>query len=250
MSPKKPTELKFAEIVEVVQKHHDPKPSVIVQRYRFNSRSRWAGESVADYVAELRHLSEHCEFGKTLNEMLCDKLVCGVEEAKIQRQLLAEPDLTFDKAFELAIATESADKNAKDLQQPTSTATINRMQHKKNCHRCGDKHSATDCKFKTAECCKCGKKGHIARACRSKPPTQEPRLPRKSTQHATHIVTEDLEDYTMYNLTGMSVKPLKVTVSVDNVDLDMEVDTGASVSIISEETYNRLWPEGQQPSLL
>ena len=108
------------------------------------------------------------------------------------------------------------------------------MQHKKNCHHCNDKHNATDCKFKTAECHKCGKKGHIACACRSKPPTQE-----------------DSEDYsyTMYNLTGMSVKPLKVTVSVDNVDLDMEVDTGASVSIISEETYSCLWPKEQQPSL-
>ena len=249
VSPKKPTELKFAEIVEIVQKHHDPKPSVIVQRYRFNSRSRRAGESVAAYVAELRHLSEHCKFGTTLNEMLRDRLVCGVEEPKIQRRLLAEHDLTFDKAFELAIASESADKNAKDLQQPASTSTVNRMQHKKICHRCGDKHSATDCKFKTAECRKCGKKGHIARACRSKPPIQEPRPPRKSTQHATHIVTEDSEDYTMYTLTGVSVKPLKVTVSVNNVDLNMEVDTGASVSIISEETYSRLWPEGQQPSL-
>ena len=194
MSLKKPTELKFAEIVEVVEKHHDPKPSVIVQHYQFNSRSRRAGESVADYVAELRHLSEHCEFGKTLNKMLRDRLVCGVEEAKIQRQLLAEPDLTFDKAFKLAIAVESAEENAKDLWQPISTATINRMQHKKNCH-C---HSATDCKFKTAECHKCGKKGHIAHACRSKPPTQEPRPLCKFTQHTTHIVTEDLEDYTMY----------------------------------------------------
>lgn len=127
VSPKKPTELKFAEIVEIMQKHHDPKPSVIVQRYRFNSRSRRAGESVAAYVAELRHLSEHCEFGTTLNEMLRDRLVCGVEEPKIQRRLLAEHDLTFDKAFELAIASESVDKNAKDLQQSTSTSTVNRM---------------------------------------------------------------------------------------------------------------------------
>ena len=76
VSPKKPNELKFGEIVEIVQKHHDPKPSVIVQRYRFNSRSRRAGESVAAYVAELRHLSEHCEFGMTLNEMLRDRLNC------------------------------------------------------------------------------------------------------------------------------------------------------------------------------
>ena len=44
----------------------------------------------------------------------------------------------------------------------------------------------------------------------------------------------------MYNVTGPSVKPLKVRVSVNKVDIDMEVDTGASVSIISEETYNRL----------
>ena len=53
----------------------------------------------------------------------------------------------------------------------------------------------------------------------------------------------------MYNLTGVSIKPLKVTVKVNNADLDMEVDTGASVSIISEDTYNRLWPDKQQPSL-
>ena len=36
VSPKKLTELKFREIVDLVTKHHDPKPSVIVQRYRFN----------------------------------------------------------------------------------------------------------------------------------------------------------------------------------------------------------------------
>ena len=34
----------------------------------------------------------------------------------------------------------------------------------------------------------------------------------------------------MYNLSGVSVKPLKVTVRVDNADLDMEVDTGVSVN--------------------
>ena len=116
-SPKKPAELKFKEITETVQKHHDPKPSVIVQRYRFNTRDRHVGESVSTYVAELRHLSNHCDFGPSLQQMLRDRLVCGIEDPKIQRRLLAESDLTFDKAFELALASESADKNAKDLQR-------------------------------------------------------------------------------------------------------------------------------------
>ena len=54
-------------------------------------------------------------------------------------------------------------------------------------------------------------------------------------QHTTHNVNKNSEHYTMYNLSGVSVKPLKVTTRVDNADLDMELDTGTSVSIISED---------------
>ena len=86
-------------------------------------KNRCAGESISTYVAELHHLSEHCDFGTSLKEMLCDRIVCGIEDPKIQRRLLAEPELTFDKAFELAIASESADKNAKDLQLNTKSST-------------------------------------------------------------------------------------------------------------------------------
>ena len=146
------------------------------------------------------------------------RLVCGVEEPKIQRRLLAELDFTFDKAFELALAAEAAERNAKDL-QPTMSPTVNHVQHKKNCYRCGDKHSLADCKFRAAGCRKCEKKGHTACVCRSKPFVQEPYPPRKLTPHATHVVTEDLLDYSIYNLTGTSIKPLKVTVTVDNEDL-------------------------------
>ena len=47
----------------------------------------------------------------------------------------------------------------------------------------------------------------------------------------------------MYNVTGSPVQPLKVTVIVNGVNLEMEVITGASASIISEQTYNQLWPQ-------
>ena len=52
----------------------------------------------------------------------------------------------------------------------------------------------------------------------------------------------------MYIVTGTPVKPLLVTVSINNASVEMEVDTGASVSIISEETYNHLWSPGDAPS--
>ena len=75
LAPEKPHNKTFAQIVEAVMRHHQPKPSVIVQRFNFHSRSRASGENVSTFVAELRKLSEHCNFGETLNDMLRDRLV-------------------------------------------------------------------------------------------------------------------------------------------------------------------------------
>ena len=70
--------------------------------FKFNSRSQQPGESIATYVSELRKLSEYCEYGETLEDMLCDRLVCGLAERRVQQRLLAEGDLTFDKALKIA----------------------------------------------------------------------------------------------------------------------------------------------------
>ena len=46
-----------------------------------------------------------------LEKMLRDRLVCGVNDERIQRRLLAESQLEFKKTMELATAMETADKN-------------------------------------------------------------------------------------------------------------------------------------------
>ena len=45
-------------------------------------------ELVADFVAELRSLAEFCNFGASLNDMLRDRIVCGINSSKIQQRLL------------------------------------------------------------------------------------------------------------------------------------------------------------------
>lgn len=47
--------------------------------------------------------------------MLRDCLVCGVQDNRIQRNLLAKPDLTFREVLELAQLHESAEANTKTL---------------------------------------------------------------------------------------------------------------------------------------
>ena len=66
LSPEQPKDKLFVHIVEVLQKHHTSSPSEIVQRFKFHSRSKKEGESIASYVAELRSLAGHCNFRDTL----------------------------------------------------------------------------------------------------------------------------------------------------------------------------------------
>ena len=47
--------------------------------------------------------------------MLCDRLVCGVEGLPIQRRLLEEKCLTFERAAGIALAMEMAAHNAETL---------------------------------------------------------------------------------------------------------------------------------------
>lgn len=44
---------KFAELTELLQNHYDPKPSFIVQSFKFYNRTRAADESVSSYLATL-----------------------------------------------------------------------------------------------------------------------------------------------------------------------------------------------------
>ena len=48
----------------------------IIQYFKFNTRIRKSGESIATYVAELLAIREHCDFGDTLDLMITDRLVC------------------------------------------------------------------------------------------------------------------------------------------------------------------------------
>ena len=62
--------------------------------------------------------------------------------------------------------------------------------------------------------------------------------------------SEDSSTHSLFRtLTRDKPKPLLVTMRVNEKELQLEVDTGASASVISESTYRELWPE-DPPNLL
>ena len=260
--PKTPKELKYAEMVKILKDHYELVPLVITECYRFHQRSQDIGESIADYVAELRRLVTKCKFEETtdfLEDSLRDRFVFGLRAEGIRKRLLSESKLTFAKAIEIAQSVETA---SKDAQQPMKqvSSKINSVPVpipvKTNpCYRCGQaNHKVNNCRFKEATCHACGNKGHLKKVCRTgKQPQRGQRQQQRQptgTKRSTWIDVEQEEDNTdnsvdIFTIGKNSASPICVELYVDEKPLTMEVDTGAAVTIVSEQQFQRLLPQGQ-----
>ena len=257
--PSTPGETTFNQIVTLMQEHTKPPPSVIVQRFKFNTRDRQPNESIANFMAALREIAQYCNYGSTLDEMLRDRLVSGVQNAVIQKKLLAEKDLTFKSALEIALALEIADKNARELAQSTSMKqaageennSVNFLPNSRGkftqqatltCYRCGGNHRANDCKFKDYTCRECQKKCHLARKCNSR--RQPNRTKPVGAGNSANLLDDqsEVDDegvYSMhlYTVTDTKVKPYEVNFSINGQEVCMEIDTGTGVTVVNEQVW-------------
>ena len=152
----------------------------------------------------------------------------------------------------MALAGEAAAKKSKEMQAGRATtppAPVQRVQHhgqmrrkrtspptkqRKECYRCGGKHKSSVCWFKDAICNFCEKPamgiwlGFVARngnvnltgRCIASPPAP--------------ITTTRIVMLTSTTFSGM--KPYVVKVTLNDALLEMELDTGAAVSLINIAT--------------
>ncbi len=119
--------------------------------------------------------------------MLRDQVVWGIGNRFIQRRLLAEPDLTYDRAVDIAISMSTADKDSREMGNTPTQTPSNKLHYagqkpakagatpQQELATPADKHST--CRFWNAKCHRCSKKGHVQAVCHSgkySPPDKPP----------------------------------------------------------------------------
>jgi len=113
------------------------------------------------------------------------------------------------------------------------------------CYRCLGDHLANACKFRTADCYLCKKVGHIAKACKSK---QKGKKSKQVNLKSNHYVEEDdvitaasghnrdsHSSHDLFTVESNSPNHIIVQVNLNHVPVEMEVDTGASLSLITND---------------
>ncbi|PFX23520.1 Uncharacterized protein K02A2.6 [Stylophora pistillata] len=254
----KPKDKSLDKISNILEERFTEKKVEIAERFRFYTAMQ-ESETIAQFVSRLKKLARYCNFGDKLNDMIRDRLVCGIKDRNTQKKLLVESGLTREKAIKVAIADEAANKDVAGLAKARGLVPTNEV-HRMNatpskplkpktnkednplgepkCKHCGKRnHPAEKCKFKRAACHKCNKQGHIAPVCKSSKKSQVHAVEEKLSESKENT-NEEFDDYSyLYNIQGGSENPIVIEIEIENQQFCMEIDTGSGKSIIGENLY-------------
>ncbi|XP_048482870.1 uncharacterized protein K02A2.6-like [Plutella xylostella] len=241
--PKRPTSVGFYDILLVLDKFYEPEVNEILEAGKFHKRLQIQGESVQDFVSAISLMAAKCNF-VDLKRQLRDRLVLGVRDDRLRRDLLKTTDLTYERAVQLCLNYQAAfhdlyPDTSEMKQTPSSVSEpmdIGRIKSIE-CRHCAQSHKAGErCPFMKAKCFYCKKFGHIASACMKK----SGKVHQVGGDDQPTTPSEDMMG--VYVCSDNSYRaPITAELTIDGAKLSMEVDTGASRSIISEETYRKLW---------
>ena len=197
----------------------------------------------------MRKLADGCEFETiTPEEILRDRLVFGIRDAKVRERLLRKTTLTLAKTDEICHAAESMMAQMKVVEDGYGT-TVNAVKTEqkhlqkpqegvsdgkrtRECWNCGRRHEFHKRELYPAygkTCIKCRKPNHFAAKCRG-------RVPPKTVK--------SVDDTDEIFQTQASRGPLDdsqlVTLKLDTGNyLRFQVDTGAQCNVVSVGLYKK-----------
>ncbi|XP_031332347.1 uncharacterized protein K02A2.6-like [Photinus pyralis] len=261
-SPDSPSSKTYKEVVQLLKMHICPPPSEIAEQHRFSLRVQHEGESIANFVAELKRLTTNCNFKciecdkPTINTHLRSQFIKGIRDNDIRERLLQQtaPTFTFDKAVELALSIEMSKCESKQLQSNSSQinlvskinenskpSTSKKKFERKNynttkpcgiaslfgkCFRCGNQnHNANDCFAKLKTCTKCGTKGHLANVCLKS--ANNAKLPNKTSttrkQHQVDVDSNSDDGADIYSIHALNIYKTN-DINNDKILLKVNID--------------------------
>ena len=108
---------KFNKVISQLDNYFAPQTNTVFERAKLNQRVQKDGETVEQFITSLYQLADTCGYTDSIKrEHIRDRIVCGIKDKTLSKELQLKADLTLSKAIELArhhelVSAQSAELN-------------------------------------------------------------------------------------------------------------------------------------------
>ena len=116
---------KYEDVCKALSEYFIGKHNVIYERAKFNTRYQQPGETAESFIIDVHKLADHCQYGVLREEMIRDRIVVGIRDAKLSEKLQLDPNLTLAKTKTQVRQNEEVKKQQPLIRQKTEIKEAN-----------------------------------------------------------------------------------------------------------------------------
>ncbi|KAK9730704.1 hypothetical protein QE152_g14320 [Popillia japonica] len=119
---------KLRDLLQKFEEHFIGKENVAYERYKFFTYRQEEGESLEDFIIELKKKANRCKLEGLQDSLIVTMITCGIRNEAIRQRLLEDDTLTLEKVI------ESAKVRSQAMGQGNTRKAEIDMVHKKTGH--------------------------------------------------------------------------------------------------------------------
>ena len=246
-------------ILETLEKYCIGEVNESFERYTFNKRDQEQHEAIDAYVAALRVLAKTCNYGQLTDSLIRDRIILGIRDNAARKKLLQTQKLTLKHTVDIVRSFEVAAQQLKQISPQEEIRQVNRKLTSYDrkadssnkvrggnlrCKFCNRQHAPerSKCIAWGRTCNTCGQKNHFAACC-----TAQPRV--NYVEHEDdvdeYVASVDSSECTNQIDTDDSQNKAFATLVLNKKEEKFQLDTGATVNVLSESKFEALFGKHQ-----
>ncbi|GFN79083.1 Pol polyprotein [Plakobranchus ocellatus] len=242
----------YAALKTELESYFTPKVNTTFESFKLRKMNQLSSENVDQFHVRLRAQAALCSFADADREILA-QMIEGVTSSKLRKKVLGDK-ITLSQFLSEARNEELTEAQTREIEKTdqacaitrSNKANTNKRSEKQNtpitskakqdsgrmCRNCGGiyPHPQTKrCPAKGKTCMACKKPNHFAKVCRSKP----------KAANVRQVEENESSDEDVFSIKSNKKVPTAI-IQLDDHPVSCIVDTGASVNILTRETFTKL----------